>query len=74
MHACLMHVYSIAYYVYAYSISGVLNYMHTLHLNMHGYGTVQVTSESVHDLGVALRGRHLAMSLYKHTYLVGLKA
>ena len=32
--------------VYACSISGILNYTE------HGYGTVEVSSESVHDLGV----------------------
>ena len=45
--------------VHACSKSRILNYIATLH----GYGTIKVSSESVHDLGVG--ERHLAMSLYE---------
>ena len=43
--------------MYACSISGILNRIYPA--PEHGYGTVQVSSELVHDLGVK------DMSLYK---------
>ena len=52
-------VYSMAHCVCLFNIRSIELYP----APEHGYGTVQVSSESVHDLGVG--GRHLAISLYK---------
>ena len=59
LHACMTHAYvrnSIAHCV-LFNIRNIFGT--TCPAPEHGYGTVRVFSESVHDLGV--RERHLAM-------------